>query len=68
MGLYGPVGHARRFAGRVLQLVEEVAGLLDTYSVISLKLTMANETVAAHKTGGTLRALRRELVEGLLHR
>jgi hypothetical protein len=38
MGFYGLVGHACRFAGRVLQLIEEIAGLLDTCFVVSLKL------------------------------
>lgn len=48
----------RRYAGRVLQLVEEVAGLLDTYSVASLKLTAANEVAAygARSEENSLRA------------
>jgi hypothetical protein len=52
MRLCGLVALARRFAGRVLRLVEKVAGLLDTYSVTSLKLTTANETVPAHSKNG----------------
>jgi hypothetical protein len=54
MGICGLVGQARPFAGRVLRLVEEVAGLLDTYSFTSLKLTTANQTGTPSKNlGGT---------------